>query len=75
MSEEPKNSAAPPSKEPITKAALENLGLKAREPPSSAPTPEKSMKQLLQEAGFKVAEPRGDGFITGIGGPIRPTRD
>jgi len=28
MSEEPKNSAAPSSKEPITKAALEALGLK-----------------------------------------------
>ena len=47
MSEEPKNSAAPPSKEPIIKAALEALGL-------------------------KVSAPRGEGFIIGIGGPIRP---
>jgi len=32
MSEEPKNSAAPPSKEPITKAALEALGLRVLPP-------------------------------------------
>jgi len=47
MSDEPKNSAAPPSKEPTT-------------------------EDKLRAAGFKVPEPRGDGFIIPIGGPIRP---
>jgi hypothetical protein len=39
---------------------------------SNEPTPEKSMRDLLKEAGFKVLEPRGDGFVIGSGGPIRP---
>ena len=39
--------------------------------PGNEPTPEKSMRDLLKEAGFKVPEPRGDGFVIGSSGPKR----
>jgi hypothetical protein len=38
---------------------------------NNAPTQEPSMRDLLKAAGFKVPEPRGDGFVIGSGGRIR----
>lgn len=67
MSEEPKNSAAPPSKEPITKAALEALGHKVL-------PPAKFTRASLEARGFKVPDdPPGTGFmVVPVGGPVRP---
>jgi hypothetical protein len=44
---------------------------KATQKQSNGKMQEKSMRDLLLEAGFKVPEPRGDGFIIGSGDPIR----
>jgi hypothetical protein len=44
---------------------------KATQKQSNGKMQEKSMRDLLLEAGFKVPQPRGDGFVIGSGGPIR----
>ena len=45
-------------------------GVPLRPPSSEKPAP--VTRESLEALGFKVPEPRGDGFIIGIGGPIRP---
>ena len=54
----------PPTGGGVTKELLESLGMKVLPPPA------KFTAEGLRARGFKVPEPRGEGFIIPMGGPI-----